>query len=110
MSMDAEQAKALFHKYAECPRESIDWGVEQRRAAFAAIDAMQADIDRLRKALLDCARKAEALKRDCGMSPESPQAVRNAQYQDISTTAHIALGTFPLLSSAALSEEAKGTT
>lgn len=48
--------------------------------------------DRLRAALLTCARQAEALKRDCGMDPESAQAVRNAQYQSISTTAHIALG------------------
>ena len=51
------------------------------------------EIERLRAALLTCARQAEALKRDCGMDPESPQAVRNAQYQSISTTAHIALGT-----------------
>ena len=49
--------------------------------------------DRLRAALLQCARQAEALKRECGMDPESAQAVRNSQYQAISTTAHIALGT-----------------
>ena len=47
----------------------------------------------LRAALLSCARKAEALKRECGMDQESPQAIRNAQYQAISTVAHIALGT-----------------
>lgn len=52
-----------------------------------------ADRDRMRAALLNCARQAEALKRDCGMDPESAQAVRNAQYKAISTTAHIALGT-----------------
>ena len=51
------------------------------------------EIKRLRAALLTCARQAEALKRDCGMDPESAQAIRNAQYQSISTTAHIALGT-----------------
>lgn len=51
------------------------------------------ELERLRKALLSCARQAEALKRDCSMDPESPQALRNAQYQRISTTAHIALGT-----------------
>ncbi len=55
--------------------------------------AAQAEIERLRAALLGCARKAEALKLDCGMDPESAQALRNARYQDISTTAHIALGT-----------------
>lgn len=49
--------------------------------------------DTLRAALLSCARQAEALKRECGIDPESPQAIRNAQYQNISTTAHIALGT-----------------
>ena len=52
-----------------------------------------AEIHKLRAALLNCARQAEALKRECGMDPESAQAVRNAQYQAISTTAHIALGT-----------------
>lgn len=59
------------------------------RAALAA----QAQEPDLRAALLQCARQAEALKRECGMDPESPQAIRNAQYQAISTTAHIALGT-----------------
>lgn len=49
--------------------------------------------DTLRAALLECARMAEALKRPCGEDPESAQAVRNAQYQSISTTVHIALGT-----------------
>lgn len=54
---------------------------------------MREDNERLRAALLRCARQAEALKRECGMNPESHQAIRNAQYQSISTTAHIALGT-----------------
>lgn len=61
---------------------------EQRRAEKA-----EAERDALKTTLLVCARQAEALKRDCGMDPESPQAIRNAQYQNISTTAHIALGT-----------------
>ena len=52
-----------------------------------------AEIHKLRAALLTCARQAEALKRECGMDPESAQALRNAQYQAISTEAHIALGT-----------------
>ena len=51
------------------------------------------EIKRLRAALRTCAQQAEALKRACGMDPESAQAIRNAQYQSISTTAHIALGT-----------------
>ena len=50
-------------------------------------------IKQWRAALLSCARKAEALKRDCISDPESWQAERNAQYQAIATTAHIALGT-----------------
>jgi hypothetical protein len=34
--------------------------------------------------LLTVARQAEDLKRECGMDPESPQAVRNGQYMCIS--------------------------
>lgn len=51
------------------------------------------EIQRLRAALLICARQAEELKRPCGLEPESAQALRNAEYQSISTNAHIALGT-----------------
>ena len=51
------------------------------------------EIERLSIALLSCARQAEALKCPCSLDPESPQAIRNAQYQAISTTAHVALGT-----------------
>ena len=54
--------------------------------------AIESECASLRAALLTCARQAEALKRECGMDPESGQAVRNAQYQAISTTAHIARG------------------
>jgi hypothetical protein len=50
-------------------------------------------IERLAAALLDCAKQADALKLPCGDNPESAQAVRNAQYATISTTAHIAIGT-----------------
>jgi hypothetical protein len=67
-------------------------------AASAAIEELAASLpdeqefERLRATLLDCARQAEALKQDCGMDPESAQALRNARYQNISTTAHNALG------------------
>lgn len=61
--------------------------------AADAIEQLQVDIEMLRASLRTCAQQAEALKRDCGMNPESAQAIRNAQYQSISTTAHIALGT-----------------
>ena len=62
-------------------------------AALAAWLHQQREIDRLRAALLQCAKQAEALKRECGSNPESAQAVRNGKYQAISTAAHIALGT-----------------
>ena len=52
-----------------------------------------AHVTDLLAALRQCARQAEALKRECGSDPESAQAVRNGQYQAISTAAHIALGT-----------------
>ena len=63
------------------------------RAGVERSRANKRDAERYRVALLACARKAEALKQDCGADPESAQAIRNAQYQAISTTAHIALGT-----------------
>lgn len=66
---------------------------EQIDRLRAELAALRAERDALKTTLLVCARQAEALKRDCGMDPESPQAIRNAQYQNISTTAHIALGT-----------------
>jgi hypothetical protein len=76
--------------------EKDGWGTVpliRQRDAQATIATRDARIAELEAALLACARKAEALKMPCGMDPESAQAVRNARYQDISTTAHIALGT-----------------
>jgi hypothetical protein len=70
-----------------------EWADYWRTRALAAEAAAAAERERLHAALLRCARQAEALKRDCSADPESPQAVRNSQYQSISTTAHIALGT-----------------
>jgi len=50
------------------------------------------------KALQDCiesmlkvARMAEALKRECGMDPESAQAIRNSEYMSISYAAREAI-------------------
>lgn len=69
-------------------------GMDTRSMPIGILCTEAADeIERLQVALLTCARQAEALKRDCGTDPESAQAVRNAQYQAISTTAHLALGT-----------------
>ena len=74
-------------------QEAFDALKEELDDALAELAALRAERDALKTTLLVCARQAEALKRDCGMDPESPQAIRNAQYQNISTTAHIALGT-----------------
>lgn len=45
----------------------------------------------LLKALLKVARMAEDLKKPCGMEPDSPQAIRNAQYMNISYAARDAI-------------------
>lgn len=65
---------------------------EARGACFRIAEEADHEIAALRQALLTCARLAEALKRPCGDDPESGQAVRNAQYQAISTLTHQALG------------------
>lgn len=46
---------------------------------------------RLLEALLKVARMAEDLKKPCGTDPESPQAIRNAQYMNISYAARAAI-------------------
>jgi len=80
--MDTETIDRLFLELSQVTQ-----------ATTAKEIALQGKLDDLRAALLNCARQAEALKRDCSPDPESWQAVRNAKYQAISTTAHIALGT-----------------
>lgn len=83
-----------------CPWHTVG-GFDDRRARMpdilknlhARLAEVERERDALRAALLSCARQAEALKRECGVDPETAQAIRNAQYQNISTTAHIALGT-----------------
>ena len=45
----------------------------------------------LLEALLKVARMAEDLKKPCGTDPESPQAIRNAQYMNISYAARSAI-------------------
>lgn len=47
--------------------------------------------DELLEALLNVARMAEALKKPCGMNPESPQAIRNGEYMNISYAARAAI-------------------
>lgn len=64
-----------------------------KECAESARAPLVAEVERLRAALLQCARMAEALKRPCGMDPDSAQAIRNGQYANIATCAHIALGT-----------------
>jgi len=78
--------------------EDIEWSKEWLRAWQQVLGptlglVTREEYDRLRVALRDCAQKAEALKQPCGDDPESAQAVRNAQYQAISSSAHLALGT-----------------
>jgi hypothetical protein len=45
----------------------------------------------LERVLLKVARMAEALKKDCGMDPESKQAIRNGEYMNISYVARDAI-------------------
>lgn len=55
--MNSEVVKGLVEKYANCPRDSIDWGVKERREAFASIDAMAEEISRMSEfiaPLADC--------------------------------------------------------
>ena len=47
--------------------------------------------DELLDELLKVARMAEALKRECGVNPESPQAIRNGEYMNISYVARAAI-------------------
>lgn len=84
-----------MHAYGEAGPDDAEVGRQWRENSSLErwFPLTAEEVMRLRAALLSCARQAEALKRECGSDPESPQAVRNAQYQAISATAHIALGT-----------------
>lgn len=53
--------------------------------------AAMRELERLRHALLDTAQRVEALKRECGMDPESAQAIRNSMYMGIALNARAAL-------------------
>ena len=53
---------------------------------------ISAENQKLRDALINVARKAESLKRECGDDPESPQAIRNGMYMHLSYVARAALG------------------
>ena len=57
----------------------------------AEIEAAKADAQRKDEALLNIARKAEMLKRECGDDPESPQAIRNGRYMHLSYLARAAI-------------------
>lgn len=73
------------------PLRPEDWTAGYDAGYTDALEAQAERVRVLREALLDVARKAEALKRECGMDPESPQAIRNAQYMNISYAARAAL-------------------
>ena len=61
------------------------------RIKAANLELAQARVAELEGALLDVARRAESLKRECRMDPESPQAIRNAQYMGIAYAARAAM-------------------
>lgn len=95
--MDAEELIAVWERdgsldHEECPTETsacevCDW----MGNAVKAMKLYEREADRLRHALLDTARRVEWLKRECGMDPESPQAIRNSEYMSISLAARAAL-------------------
>jgi len=69
----------------------LDFAADKGARLLGERDAALANVAVLRDALLVAARSAEALKRECGMDPESPQAVRNSEYMNISYAARNAL-------------------
>ena len=60
-------------------------------ALHAELEAAKKDAQRKDEALLNIARKAEMLKRECGDDPESPQAIRNGRYMHLSYLARAAI-------------------
>lgn len=60
-------------------------------AVIDLLAAQQVEIEKLRAALLNTSRRVEALKRECGMDPESAQAIRNGQYMSIALDARAAI-------------------
>ena len=70
-------------------------GAAMLRSQHAEIESWKKDQkenQKLRDALINVARKAESLKRECGDDPESPQAIRNGMYMHLSYVARAALG------------------
>ena len=68
------------------------------KEAQAAVDNLEASLrearaetERVREAMLQAARKVESLKRECGMDPESPIAIHNAQLMSVSYVLRAAL-------------------
>lgn len=57
----------------------------------AELESAKKDAQRKDEALLNIARKAEMLKRECGDDPESPQAIRNGRYMHLSYLARAAI-------------------
>jgi len=89
--IDADQ----LHAYAAAVSAEKDAEIAGLRAellkSLADNAPLRERVKVLEDALLRVARTAEALKKDCGMDPESPQAVRNGQYMNISYAARAAL-------------------
>jgi len=74
-------------------RTATDGGSESmtHEDAIEHVLALAAENKVLREALLNIARKAEALKRECGDDPASPQAIRNGRYMHLVYLAHAVL-------------------
>jgi len=69
----------------------LDMAMDERDHFLKQRDELAAENKVLREALLTIARKAEALKKECGDDPESPQAIRNGRYMHLSYLAHAAI-------------------
>jgi len=72
-------------------QSNLDWAIEMLAVRRKERDALAAENKVLQEALLNIARKAEALKKECGADPESPQAIRNGRYMHLVYLAHAAL-------------------
>ncbi len=88
---NARRIAACWNACAGIRTEALENRAHLLKAEDQQITELEAQRDELLEALLKCARMAEALKRECGMDPESPQALRNGEYMNISYTARAAL-------------------
>lgn len=93
MPNTVEEIMELVDAFAEsaCLAGYITPQNKHRKPLLAAITKLVSDRDVLLEALQNVAREAEALKRECGIDPESPQAIRNGMYMHLSYVAREAI-------------------